>query len=177
LNPSSITVWAASQCESLIIKKKEGAVIKVAPKTKCIFIIRGGVLQECDLKQLIFRITDENINKNKTRFNRERTYIFKIVHEFKILWCRFCLALPSGHVSKESVQARGLVQHFATSCFLLRGVISPMPNTPSRRTPLVGRPRLLIQYIRSYPQYPEAVSSIRNLRTRHVVVTRDRLNI
>jgi hypothetical protein len=34
-------------------------------------------------------------------------------------------------------------------------------------------PRLLIQYIRSYPPYLEAVSSIRKLRTRHAVVTRD----
>jgi hypothetical protein len=40
----------------------------------------------------------------------------------------------------------------------------------------VGCPRLLIQYIRSYPPCPEAVSSIRNLMTRHAVVTRDPLN-
>jgi hypothetical protein len=39
--------------------------------------------------------------------------------------------------------------------------------------PLVGSPRLLIQYIRSYPPYLEAVSSIRNLRACHVVMTRD----
>jgi hypothetical protein len=41
---------------------------------------------------------------------------------------------------------------------------------------LVGCPRLLIQYIRSYPPYH--VSSIRNLRTRHaVVMTRDPPNM
>jgi hypothetical protein len=34
--------------------------------------------------------------------------------------------------------------------------------TPSWRSTLVGCPRLLIQYIRSYPSYLEAVSSIRN---------------
>jgi hypothetical protein len=39
--------------------------------------------------------------------------------------------------------------------------------------PLVGCPQLLIQYIRSYPPYLEAVSSIRNLRTRHAMVTSD----
>jgi hypothetical protein len=43
--------------------------------------------------------------------------------------------------------------------------------------PTVGCPRLLIQYIRSYPPYLEAVSSIRNPRTRHVVVTVDPLNM
>jgi hypothetical protein len=35
-------------------------------------------------------------------------------------------------------------------------------------------PRLLIQFIRSYPPYLEAVS-IRNLRTRHAAVIRDPL--
>jgi hypothetical protein len=34
-------------------------------------------------------------------------------------------------------------------------------------------PRLLIRYIRRYPLYMEAVSSIRKLRTRHTVVTKD----
>jgi hypothetical protein len=43
--------------------------------------------------------------------------------------------------------------------------------------PLVGCPRLLIQYIRSYPPYLEGISSIRNLRTRHAVVTRDPPNM
>jgi hypothetical protein len=36
---------------------------------------------------------------------------------------------------------------------------------------------VLIQYIRSYPPYLEAVSSIRNLTTRHAVVTGDTLNM
>jgi hypothetical protein len=36
---------------------------------------------------------------------------------------------------------------------------------------------LLIQYIRSYPPYIEAVSSIRNPRTRHAVVTRNPVNM
>jgi hypothetical protein len=40
----------------------------------------------------------------------------------------------------------------------------------------VDYPRLLIQYIRSYPSHMEAVFSILNLRTRHAVVTRDPLN-
>jgi hypothetical protein len=52
--------------------------------------------------------------------------------------------------------------------WVLRGrVVSPQAGGP----PTVGCPRLLIQYIRSDPPYLEAVSSIRNRRTRHAVVT------
>jgi hypothetical protein len=36
---------------------------------------------------------------------------------------------------------------------------------------------LLIQYIRGYSPRLEAISSVRNLRTRHAVVTRDPLNM
>jgi hypothetical protein len=52
-----------------------------------------------------------------------------------------------------------------------------MPNPNAGVPPLVGCPRLLIQYIRSYPPYLEAVSSIRNLRASHAVVVRGPLNI
>jgi hypothetical protein len=38
--------------------------------------------------------------------------------------------------------------------FTVRGV-SPTPNPQAGGPPLVGFPRLLIQYIRSYPLYPE----------------------
>jgi hypothetical protein len=55
-------------------------------------------------------------------------------------------------------------------------LLAPPPNPQAGRPPLVGCPRLLIQYIRSYPPYLEAFSSNRNLRTRHAVVTRDPLN-
>jgi hypothetical protein len=48
------------------------------------------------------------------------------------------------------------------------------PCNPKAGGPLlVGRPRLLIQYIHGCPAYVEGVVSIRNLRTRHAVVTRD----
>jgi hypothetical protein len=53
----------------------------------------------------------------------------------------------------------------------------PPLNPQAGGPPPVGCPRLLIYYIRSYPQYLEAVSSIRNLRTRHAVVTGDSLNM
>jgi hypothetical protein len=61
--------------------------------------------------------------------------------------------------------------------FLQRGVFSPTPNPLAGGPPLVDCPRLLIEYIRSYPPYLEAVSSIRNLRTRRAVVTRDPRNM
>jgi hypothetical protein len=52
-----------------------------------------------------------------------------------------------------------------------------MPNPQAGGPPYVGCRRLLIQYILSCPPYLEAVSSIRNLRTRHAVVTTDPPNI
>jgi hypothetical protein len=52
-----------------------------------------------------------------------------------------------------------------------------LANTLAGGPPLVGCPRLLIQYIRSYPPYLEVVSSICNLRTRHAMVTRDPHNM
>jgi hypothetical protein len=52
-----------------------------------------------------------------------------------------------------------------------------MSNTQAGEPPLVACPRLLIQYIRSCPPKLEGVSSIRNLRTRHAVVTRDPPNM
>jgi hypothetical protein len=57
------------------------------------------------------------------------------------------------------------------------GVFSPKPNPQAGGPPPVGCTRLLIQYILSYPPYLETVSSIRNLRTRHAVVTGDTLNL
>jgi hypothetical protein len=51
------------------------------------------------------------------------------------------------------------------------------PNPEAGGPPLFGSPRLLIKYIRSCPQYLEAISSIRNPRTHHAVVTRDPLHV
>jgi hypothetical protein len=61
-------------------------------------------------------------------------------------------------------------------CVLRGRVVSPPPNPQAAGPSTVGCPRLLIQYIRNYPPYLEAVSSIRNPRTRHAVVTVDPLN-
>jgi hypothetical protein len=54
-------------------------------------------------------------------------------------------------------------------------LLAPPPNPQSGGPPLVGCPQQVIQYISSYPPSLEAFSTIRNLRTRHAVVTRDRL--
>jgi len=51
------------------------------------------------------------------------------------------------------------------------GVVRYSPNPEAGGPPLVDCPRVYIQYIGSYPPYLEAVSSIHNLRTRHVIVT------
>jgi hypothetical protein len=61
--------------------------------------------------------------------------------------------------------------------FLRWGIISPTTNPQAGGPPIFRYQWLLIQYIRSYPSYLVAVSSIRNLRTRHAMVTRDPLNI
>jgi hypothetical protein len=62
--------------------------------------------------------------------------------------------------------------------WVLRGrVVTPPPNPQAGGPPTIGCPRLLIQYIPSYPPYLEAVSSIHNPRTRHAVVTVDPLNM
>jgi hypothetical protein len=60
--------------------------------------------------------------------------------------------------------------------WVLRGrVVSPLPNPQAGGPPIVDCPRLLIQYICSYPPYLEAFSSICKTRTRHAVLTVDPL--
>jgi hypothetical protein len=51
------------------------------------------------------------------------------------------------------------------------------PSRQAERPPLVGCPQLLIQYIRSYLPYLEAVSFIRNVTKRHAVMVQDPLNM
>jgi hypothetical protein len=80
--------------------------------------------------------------------------------------------LRLGRLSKESVRVRGSLWIFVASLFFYGDeLLAPRP------TSLVGCPRLLIEYIRSYLPYLEAVSSTRNLRTRRAVVTRDPPNM
>jgi hypothetical protein len=66
---------------------------------------------------------------------------------------------------------------FRNKLILYDEMFYPTPNSHAGGPPLVGCPRLLIQYIRSYPPYLEAVSSVLNPRTRRAVVTRDPPNV
>jgi hypothetical protein len=47
------------------------------------------------------------------------------------------------------------------------------PNLEAGGPPFVGCPQFLTKYIRSCSPYPELVTSIRNLMTRHALVTRN----
>jgi hypothetical protein len=76
---------------------------------------------------------------------------------------------------KESIQVRGFLWSLVTNLFF-RWVVSPTPNPQARGPPFVSSPRLFIQYIRSYPPYLMAVSSIRNLRTTNKVLNEIAIN-
>jgi hypothetical protein len=55
--------------------------------------------------------------------------------------------------------------------FYSEELLAPRPTPQAGGPPLVGCLQLLIQYIRSYPPYLEAVSSICNVRMRHAICT------
>ena len=60
--------------------------------------------------------------------------------------------------TEGSVWFQGIVWYFVIWLVFLRwGVVSTSPNPQAGGPPLVGCPRLLIQYIRGYPPYLEAV--------------------
>jgi hypothetical protein len=67
------------------------------------------------------------------------------------------------------------ILHFITSLFFMMSY--PHAKPQAQGPPLVGCPRLLIQYIHSYPPYLESVSSVCNLRTHYAMVTRDPPNM
>jgi hypothetical protein len=69
-------------------------------------------------------------------------------------------------------QVPNLISIFFRFFFYGEELLATRPSSKLEE-PFVGCPRLLIQYIRSYPPCLEAVSSVRNLRTRHAMVTRD----
>jgi hypothetical protein len=66
---------------------------------------------------------------------------------------------------------------FRKTLFFLQEGANTTPNPQAGGPPPVGCSRLLIQYIRCYPLYVEAVSSIPNLKTHHAMVIRGTLNI
>jgi hypothetical protein len=79
---------------------------------------------------------------------------------WSLSWARSIQSIPSHPISLRS-----------TFLLFRRGVVVPTPNPQAGGPPLVGCLRLLIQYICSYPPYLEVVSSIRNQRMYHAMVT------
>jgi hypothetical protein len=65
------------------------------------------------------------------------------------------------------------VSHFITCCFLRCGFVRTRPTPKLKDHPLSA----LRHLFNIFPAVWEAVSSIRNLRTRHVAVSRDPLNM
>ena len=74
-----------------------------------------------------------------------RLLTFQVPNLMSLFRCLGC--------TKVSVQVRGSCNRFVKDMFLRRGVVSTSPNPQAGGPPLVGCPRLLIQYIRSYPSY------------------------
>jgi hypothetical protein len=95
--------------------------------------------------------------------------IFELCHIFKA-----SVSFSLGRLSKESVQVRGPLWDFVTSLFLTARSCKPHAQPPSWRT---SPCRLSGTAYSIYWQLPsisgDRVSSIRNLRTHHAVVTRD----
>jgi hypothetical protein len=78
---------------------------------------------------------------------------------------------------KNPSWSEALITLLNKSGVLRWGVVRTSPNPQSGGPPPVDCSRLLIKYIRSYPPYPEAVSSTHNLRTPHALVTVDPLGM
>jgi len=63
---------------------------------------------------------------------------------------------PSGGVVYLRIVSRGIIspcEYFLTGVFHGEALLAPRPTPQAGGPPLVGCPRLLIQYIRSYPPY------------------------
>jgi hypothetical protein len=59
--------------------------------------------------------------------------------------------------TEGSVRFRNLCVRPVTCLSFYGGVVSTSPNPQAGGPPLVGCPKLIIQYVRSYPPYLEAV--------------------
>jgi hypothetical protein len=86
-------------------------------------------------------------------------------HSMPQISCPFSSALVT--YPKTQSRSEALCHTLEEAYFLWWGLVSPMTNLQSEGPPLVGHSWLLIQYICSYPPYPQAVSYICNLRTCH----------
>jgi hypothetical protein len=75
--------------------------------------------------------------------------------------------------SSKSIKSERIFENFVhvTNEVYMVNSIRPSPNSQTGGPFLVGRPLWLILYIRIFTLFKEAVSSIRNLKTGHIVVT------
>jgi hypothetical protein len=79
--------------------------------------------------------------------------------------------------SRSRRPGRKLSDSLSYGFFYGQELLAPPPNTQDGQQPLVGCPRLLIQYIRSYCPYLEAVSSIRLAAVTGTRITRYPFNL
>jgi hypothetical protein len=91
------------------------------------------------------------------------------------LWSHF--PLLRSIIQRISPCPRLLVNSHNKIIFYGEELLAPRPTPKLEDHPLSAVRDCLFQYIRSNPPYLEAVPSIRNLRTRHAVVTRDPPNM
>ena len=100
---------------------------------------------------------------NCSRYGARRLIsVFTKSRQFFLSWAR--LSRP-----KISFQIRQLVMNFVTRPILTAKSFQPLVQNQSVEPPFVGCPKLLIKYIRGYPPYLRAVSSIHNLKPRHAI--------
>lgn len=79
---------------------------------------------------------------------------------------------------RQSIQVRDPLQPFITCQYFYDESLVASRQIPKLQDhPLRGCQLLIIQFIRSYSPYLEAVSLMRNLGTRHVGLTRGPLNM
>ncbi|KAJ4436535.1 hypothetical protein ANN_16566 [Periplaneta americana] len=122
-----------------------------------------------------YSITDRKRNTDiRKELNAEN--LIKKAEEYRSSWSQHVQRMSNGRIPKQIMEykpkgrrslgrprKRWIDQQ-------IEAVVSPSPNPQAGGPPLIGCPRLLIQYIHSYPPYLEAVFSIRNLRTRRAVI-------
>jgi hypothetical protein len=123
-------------------------------ETLSIFHIRLWVQPETQFSELF------NFTWNEANSHPASQEILCLLWNPKVHYCvHECLTIPRPRVT------------FRNELFLQWGVASSSTNLHAREPPIVGCPWQLIQYSRSYPSHPEAVSSIRHSRMHHVVMT------
>jgi hypothetical protein len=100
-------------------------------------------------------------------------YIYIISHRNQVICNKVCKTIyPAKGNDIVFSATRFTFWHFVTNLFFYGEELAPRP-TPKLEDHPLSAVSTAIQYIRSYPPYLETISSIRNLRTRHAVVTRD----